>query len=67
MTIRRPNREELLDIRKGRVKLEDLITWAEKEMNELSVLFDGSGLPDDVSTELINETLIKIRKEFYSK
>lgn len=65
MTIRRPNREELLDIRKGRVKLEDLITWSENEMDELDTLFDNSSLPDNVPTELINETLVKIRKDFY--
>lgn len=65
MTIRRPNRNELLDIRKGRVKLEDLITWAEKEMIELDTLFDNSNLPENVDSELINQTLIKIRTEFY--
>lgn len=65
MTIRRPNREELLDIRKGRVKLEDLIGWAEQEMNDLDTMFDNSDLPDAVPTELINETLKKIRKDFY--
>lgn len=67
MTIRRPNREELLDIRKGRVELGSLITWAESEMKDLRVLFDKSGLPDEVPSELINKTLIKIRKEFYNK
>ena len=65
MTIRRKNREELLDIRKGRVELGELIGWAENEMNDLRGLFDESGLPDDVPAELINETLIKIRTEFY--
>jgi hypothetical protein len=65
MTIRRPNREELLDIRKGRVKLEDLIGWAEQEMIDLDTMFDNSDLPDEVPTELINETLKKIRKDFY--
>jgi predicted nucleotidyltransferase len=67
MTIRRPNREELLDIRKGRVELGELITWAEDEMNHLREVFDNSELPDDVPTELINETLVKIRTEFYNK
>jgi len=65
MTIRRPNREELLDIRRGKVKLEDLIDWAEQEMDELDTIFDNSELPDNVPTELINETLVKIRKDFY--
>jgi predicted nucleotidyltransferase len=65
MTIRRKNREELLDIRKGKVELGELIAWAESEMNELGDLFDNSGLPSDVDSELINQTLIKIRKDFY--
>ncbi len=65
MTIRRPNREELLDIRRGKVELGELIEWSENEMNQLNMLFDDSSLPDEVSTELINETLIKIRKDFY--
>lgn len=65
MTIRRTNREELLDIRKGKVELGALITWAEDEMKELGLLFESSGLPDDVDSELINETLKKIRKDFY--
>jgi len=45
--------------------LEDLIAWAEDEMKSLGDAFDKSGLPEEVPTELINETLIKIRKEFY--
>lgn len=65
MTIRRPNREELLDIRRGKVDLEELITWAESEMSELDALFDNSNLPDGVPRELINDTLVKIREDFY--
>lgn len=65
MTIRRPNREELLDIRKGRVKLDDLIDWAENEMIELDALFEDSNLPDKVDSELINQVLVNIRTEFY--
>jgi len=65
VNIRRPNREELLDIRKGRVELGKLIEWAEKEMRELDVAFDNSSLPKEIDGELINELLIKIRTEFY--
>jgi len=63
--IRRPNPEELQDIRKGRVDLGELLGWAENEMNTMDVLFDNCSLPDDVDPELINQTLIKIRKGFY--
>jgi uncharacterized protein len=66
ITIRRPNREELLDIRNGKVNLEELISWSENEMAELDVLFDNSDLPDEVDHVIIDELLIKIRKEFYN-
>jgi len=67
VNIRRPNREELLDIRKGKVELGGLIEWAENEMRELDVAFDNSNLPKEIDGELINQMLIKIRTEFYSE
>ena len=67
VNIRRPNREELLDIKKGRVKLDELIDWAEKEMIEINTLFDNSDLQDDVPGEFINQLLIKIRTDFYEE
>jgi uncharacterized protein len=64
-SVRRPNREELMDVRKGRVDLGELLEWAENEMNELDTLFDNSNLPYEVESDLINRTLVKIRKDFY--
>lgn len=64
--IRRPNPEELQDIRKGKVNLDDLLNWAESEMLNLEPLFSVSNLPDSVDSKLINDTLVKIRKDFYS-
>jgi len=63
--IKRPNPEELQDIRKGRVNLDDLISWSENTMNELESIYADSDLPDDVDGEVINRTLIKIRTDFY--
>lgn len=65
--IRRENIEELMDIRKGKVSLEELISWAENEMEELDVAFDNSTLPDEVDPRLIHNTLVKIRTEFYER
>lgn len=65
VTIRRPNREELLSIRRGEVSLEDMLKWLENEMKELSVVYDNCNLPDTVDSELIHQTLVKIRTEFY--
>jgi len=63
--IRRENIKELMDIRKGNVNLDDLISWAENEMIELDVAFDNCSLPNEVDSKLINDTLVRIRKEFY--
>ena len=65
--IRRSNSEELLDIRKGKVNLEELLDWAENEMKEIDVLFDNSDLPNEVDPELINKVLIQVRKDFYTQ
>lgn len=65
VTIRRPNREELLSIRRGQVSLEDMLVWLENEMKELSVVYDNCNLPEEVDSELIHQTLVKIRTEFY--
>ena len=65
INIRRPNRERLMDIRKGNVDLNEIITWAENKVIELDTVFDNSSLEDDVDKDLINKTLIRIRKDFY--
>lgn len=65
--VRRTNREELLDIRKGKVPLEEIITESEKLMVDMGKLFDESNLPDEVDFDTTNDFLIKIRKEFYSQ
>ena len=45
--------------------LESLINEAEESIKEMDSIFDNSDLPNKVNMDLINELLIKIRKEFY--
>jgi predicted nucleotidyltransferase len=64
--VRRPNVEELLDIRKGKVDLQSLIDKVESEIKEIDKLFEESELPDSVDLNFINDLIIKIRRKIYN-
>jgi hypothetical protein len=61
INVRRPNADYLLSIRKGKVKLEDIIDQAEEDLKGLDLLFANSGLPDDCDREFSNKLLLDIR------
>jgi len=63
--VRRPDAKELLAIRRGEVDLDALIDTAEAEIKEMDRIFDESDLPKGINPELVNDLLIKIRREFY--
>ena len=63
--VRRPNFEELIDIRKGKVDLQKLIDRVESNMIEIETKFKNSTLPDFIDRNFIENILIKIRKEIY--
>ena len=63
--VRRPNFEELIDIRKGKVDLQKLIDRVESNMIEIEKKFKNSTLPDFIDRNFIENILIKIRKEIY--
>jgi hypothetical protein len=62
ITVRRPNAEYLLQIRRGEVNLDALIEGAEEDLKKLDDLYEKSGLPEDVSEDFMNDLLLKIRK-----
>ena len=64
--VRRPNRDYLLSIRKGKVDLSTLITNAESYIKKIDELFDKSNLPKSVDKKLAHQVLIDIRKSFYN-
>ncbi len=59
--VRRPNAEYLLSIRRGEVKLEDIIEKAEEDFKGLDSLFSNSGLPLECDTDFVNSLLLQIR------
>lgn len=64
INVRRRNKEELLDIRKGKVDLNSLIDQYEEKIIYIEKLFKESNLPDEVDFKLLEDILIKIRKKF---
>jgi len=63
--VRRPDAQELLSFRRGEVDLTNLIEMADQAIEEMDNIFDNSDLPNKVNPELVNNLLVKIRKEFY--
>ena len=66
INVRRADAQELLAIRRGEVDLESLIAMADQAIQEMDSIFDNSGLPKKVDSELVNALLIQIRKRFYN-
>lgn len=59
--VKRPNANELLEIRKGKVDLDTIIEKAEEDIKLLDDLYLNSSLPDKVDEEFLNDLLIQIR------
>jgi len=65
ITVKRPNREELLGIRKGIHEYNDLLTKAEDKLAQVEAAYATSLLPDMPNTIKANKLLVEIRKGFY--
>ena len=67
INVRRPNRNQLLLIRKGEYDYDDLVREAEEKIAIMDEIFDNSELPEKMDMNFIDGLLVKIRKEFYGK
>lgn len=67
LNLRRKNRTELLNIKTGKSDPVQVINWSEQEIIDLEKVYENSGIKDDFDSEVINELVIGIRKDFYSK
>lgn len=61
INVKRPNADYLLKIRRGEVRLDEIIEQAENDIKELDSLFINSNLPDEVNIDILNEILYDIR------
>jgi predicted nucleotidyltransferase len=66
IVVRRPNAQELIDIRQGKVDLQSLIDHVESEIKAVDELYKNSTLPDSVDTKLVESILINTRKKIYN-
>lgn len=65
MTLNRPNREYLLEIRAGKMKFDDILNEANEKIERLEVLYKSSTLPKSVDKKLCDQLLLKLRKKIY--
>jgi len=63
--VKRPNREELLSIRKGEWQYDALIEKANEKMSSVEAAFKNSPLPDSPNLEAIAALLVELRSAFY--
>ncbi|MCK9476515.1 MAG: nucleotidyltransferase domain-containing protein, partial [Candidatus Muirbacterium halophilum] len=66
INVRRPNRDYLMNIRAGEMDYDVLVSDAERKIEQVDEMFEKSNLQDKVSSEFVNDLLLKIRKEFYN-
>jgi hypothetical protein len=64
LKVRRPNREDLLQIRKGVYTYEALMARAEQILAEIEALAETSALPDQPKG-LMERLLVDVRKGWY--
>jgi len=63
--VRRPNREELLSIRRGEHDYKDLIARAEAKMEDVELAWENSTLQEKANREEANRILVEMRRAFY--
>ena len=65
VVVRRPNREELLAIRRGDFLYEDLIEKAEEKIAQINELYETCSLPETPNLEKIEDLLYEVRETLY--
>ncbi len=65
INVRRENAQELIDIRKGKVDLDTLITHIESEIKNVDKIYKNSTLPDAINMDFVEDILLDIRKNIY--
>jgi uncharacterized protein len=65
--VRRPNRDDLLLIRKGEYPYEALIARAEQKLEEIEILAAKCALPEQPDKQLIQRMLASVRKRWYGR
>lgn len=65
LNVKRPNREQLLDIKSGNMDYDDLLTMADKLMENIELNCTVSALPVAPDKDLAEKVLVEMRYELY--
>jgi len=66
--VHRPDAQELLDIRNGKMDYDSLIKWAAEQDKKLDDIYkEESNLPKYPNVEVVNKLVMKIRQEFWKR
>lgn len=63
--VRRPNRDFLLQIRRGEFEYEELVAEAEQLVTRVEAAFAASALPEAPNKEVTEQLLVRVRQAFY--
>ncbi|MCB2377044.1 nucleotidyltransferase domain-containing protein [Hymenobacter sp. BT635] len=66
LLVRRPDREFLLQIRRGAFEYDYLVTEAQALVEQVDAAFAASGLPEVPDTAAATERLRRVRQQFYA-
>jgi uncharacterized protein len=67
LQVRRPNRDFLLQIRRGEFEYADLVQQAEDLVARVDAAFSASALPDEPDRAAVERVLIEVRQRFYAR
>lgn len=65
--VRRPDAQELLDIRDGKFSYDELVAEAERLDGELESLYESSLLPHSADMEAINDLYINVVRDYWKR
>ena len=66
LNMRRPNREFLLQIRRGEFEYEELVVEADQLVGQVEAAFSASTLPEIPSKTVAEKLLMRVRRAFYA-
>lgn len=67
LNVKRPNRDELLSIKKGHFQYDELLTKADALMERIESAYDKSPLPELPDSQKIEPVLVQMREVLYTQ
>ncbi|QRG66909.1 nucleotidyltransferase domain-containing protein [Brevibacillus choshinensis] len=66
LLVARSNAEELMAIKRGEWRIDDLLAYAEELFAQMSKAYEVSPLPEEVDADAVQQLAIRLNREFYN-